>query len=129
MRRFPPLFAVVVAVLVVFVALATTGCSGGRSGARPPEPFCRATYDLDQQIADATPERQLALVSALADTAPPDLKAKAELWREGMQRVVERKEMISESDRRRYEDAATDLERVAIQKCKILEQNGHGGVM
>ena len=121
MRRLAP---VLILALALFCSAAA--CSNSSSKATPPQSFCAATDKLDAQIANATPEQQLELVRALSTTAPPDLKAKADLWLEGMERVVVRKEQVSAAERKRYEAAATDLQRVAIQQCKILQKNRSG---
>ena len=125
MRR-AALISVPTAVVALVVA---TGCSGVRDKAdMAPRPFCEAAYQLDTDIGASTSEQQLAMVATMAAEAPPEIKREAELWLEGMERVVTRREDISDADRSKYEAASTDLQRFAIKKCKLLEQNGNGGI-
>lgn len=113
-------------VLALALGTAVTACSRDDEQAElAPREFCEAAARLDLDVGTAAPERQLELVAAVAAVAPPEVKADADTFHEGMRRVVgDGEEITDEAERTRYEEASNRLQRFSIDHCALLKQGG-----
>lgn len=112
--------------IVIALTVSVAACSRDKTDKTlAPKPFCEAVAKLDFDIGYVKPAEQLKLVENVAAIAPAAIKADAETFLEGMQKVVGNGETISDdAQRSRYEDATNRLQRYAIDHCALLNQGG-----
>jgi len=106
-------------------ALVLGACRGEAAKAKPaPKPFCEAAAKLDERLAEAGAAEQVRLLERVVEVAPAQVKGAAQTFLDGLRRVQADPSVRRD---RRYEDAASALERYAIDRCGLLEQQ-RGGV-
>lgn len=117
------------AVVVLGLAAGMLGACSGDSQSSLPKPsraFCQAAYDYDTNLAklQGKPRKQTELVQKLADHAPTDITKDAQLYLDAMKRAIAGDDSVK--DNPKVESAVKNVERRAIQGCKLLEQNQDG---
>jgi len=118
---------------VILLLLTIAGCSrdSGSSLPEPSEAFCVAARKYDDKLPRLTGRekftRQIALVTPLAEHAPKDIKADAELFLDALERRADGdKSVASDPD---VERAIENVNRRSVQGCDFYKQQpGSGGV-
>jgi hypothetical protein len=120
----------VAALGLLATGLAACSSNSESSLPRPNRAFCQAAYDFDTNapnLADK-PHKQTELVQRMADNAPKDVAADARTVLDAMQRVLGGDDSVRDDPK--IKDALNNVERRAINGCKLFEQNqdGTGGI-
>jgi hypothetical protein len=117
--------SVVVVGLLGLLAFAVTACSGesGSSLPRPSRAFCQAAYDFDTNAPKLVHKinQQIKLVRKMADHAPKDIQADANLYLDAMQRRAKGDKSVVGNPK--IETAVKNVERRAANGCDLYKQD------
>ncbi len=120
------------AVLLALVALGATACSrdSGSSLPTPSRAFCQAAYDYDTNLPKLIGklQQQTALVAKLAEHAPKDIAADAQIYLDAMERRAQGDTSVV--DNPKIKTAVENVNRRAAEGCELYKQNkdGSGGI-
>jgi ABC-type glycerol-3-phosphate transport system substrate-binding protein len=121
--------AVAVALLL---AAGAAACSEDSSSSlpTPSKAFCQAAYDYDTNLPKLIGKinKQTDLVAKLAETAPKDIAADAQVYLDAMKRRAAGDESVI--DNPKIERAVDNVNRRASDGCELFKQNqdGSGGI-
>ena len=121
--------AVAVALLL---ATGVAACSEDSSSSlpTPSKAFCQAAYDYDTNLPKLIGkiDKQTDLVAKLAETAPKDIAADAQVYLDAMKRRAAGDRSVI--DNPKIERAVDNVNRRAADGCELFKQNqdGTGGI-
>jgi hypothetical protein len=121
-----------VAVALGLLATALTACSrdSEQSLPTPSRAFCQAAYDYDTNLPKLIGkiDAQTKLVEKLADHAPKDIAADAQVYLDAMRRRADGDTSVV--DNPKIEQAVENVNRRAADGCELYKQNkdGSGGI-
>ena len=120
-----------VVVLIVGAAVAIGRPSSGPDLPKPSASFCEAAAKYDKKLGTLTGKdrftRQIELVTPMAEHAPKDIKADAELFLSALQRRADGDKSVETN--KRVEQAIKNVNRRAVDGCDFYQQQvGSGGV-
>src|SRR5262245_17968273 len=121
--------AVAVALLL---ATGVAACSEDSSSSlpTPSKAFCQAAYDYDTNLPKLIGKinKQTDLVAKLAETAPKDIAADAQVYLDAMKRRAAGDRSVI--DNPKIERAVDNVNRRATDGCELFKQNqdGTGGI-
>jgi hypothetical protein len=123
---------VVVAVALVVGAAALVGNpNAGPDLPKPSASFCEAAAKYDKKLGTLTGKdkftKQIELVQPMADHAPKDIKADAELFLSALERRAAGDKSVENNSK--VEQAIKNVNRRAVDGCEFYKQQvGSGGV-
>jgi hypothetical protein len=103
--------------------LVLAGCGSGGDDVEVSDEFCEAAREVDAEIATASPDEQVELVTALVDEAPAEIRADAQTFLDALERVAAGDESLVDDPA--IEEAVDNVNRVAQNECDLL--GGGGG--
>jgi hypothetical protein len=115
-------------VAAAVLASGTVACSRDSSGSlpRPSKPFCEAAHRYDVRVEKhATIDEQIRIVRTIADHAPKDIARDADTFLDALER--RRDGDMSVVDNPKIEEAVNNVNRRAVQGCRLYEQDPAGG--
>jgi hypothetical protein len=123
--------AVVAVALVVGAAAAIGRPDAGPDLPKPSASFCEAAAKYDKKLGTLTGKdrftRQIELVQPMADHAPKDIKADADLFLSALERRANGDKSVETS--KKIEQAIKNVNRRAVDGCEFYKQQvGSGGV-
>jgi hypothetical protein len=120
------------ALLALASLFAIAGCTG-ESGSSLPTPsaaFCEAARKYDDKLGTLTGQskftKQIVLVTPMAEHAPKDIKADAELFLDALRRRADGDTSVAKDPK--VERAIENVNRRAVQGCDLYEQQPGSGI-
>jgi hypothetical protein len=115
--------------LLTAALAACSGGSGKSSLPRPSKAFCQAAYDFDTNAPKLIGkiQQQTDLVQRMADHAPKDIAADAQLYLDAMKRRAAGDTSSKTVDNPKVEAAVKNVERRAANDCGLYKQDPGGG--
>ncbi len=118
-------------VLIVGAAAAIGRPSAGPDLPKPSASFCEAAAKYDKKLGTLTGKdrftRQIELVQPMADHAPKDIKADAELFLSALERRANGDKSVETN--KKIEQAIKNVNRRAVDGCEFYKQQvGSGGM-
>jgi hypothetical protein len=121
------------AAILLLLAAGAAACSEDSSSSSLPTPsraFCKAAYDYDTNLPKLIGKihKQTELVQKLADHAPRDIAADAQLYLDAMKRRARGDKSVV--DNPKIKRAVENVNRRAADGCQLYKQNqdGTGGI-
>ena len=123
--------SVAAVVLIVGAAAAIGRPDAGPDLPKPSASFCEAAAKYDKKLGTLTGKdrftRQIELVTPMAEHAPKDIKADAELFLSALQRAADGDKSVATN--KKIEQAIKNVNRRAVDGCEFYKQQvGSGGV-
>ena len=111
-------------VLAATVAVLAAACSSDNERGAPRD-FCEAVAKFDEEVATATVAEQQELLETVVEHAPREIRADAETFLEGYERLDAGEDVTA--DEEKYREASDNLLRYSNDNCGLLDQNPPGG--
>jgi hypothetical protein len=114
-----------VTVAAVILALVVGCARDSEPVTRPPEAFCDAAAELDEELPRADIREQIRLVRRMLAAAPAEIEPETRTFLEALERVEADPDNPELRDDPDVRAAVEDVNRFAIEGCELLEQGGN----